>query len=398
VAGRGSEEDQDPQRQERASAATSPELRRADRRLFAVATGLTAAAAVLHFATSVDLAQFAVSAVALAALAAVVARGVDQLGQRLRPGPTGVLQGVFGNLPELMFSIFALRAGLLTVVQAALVGSVLGNVLLVQGLAFVAGGLRHGTQRFGAEQARALVLMLVLAVAVVMVPTVVAGLGGPVAHHRRALSSVVAVVLLVVYGLNLVTSLRAPGKRGRAAGQGQRAELSTGALRTLPADEPRRPTGAGGWSISMTLVVLGTAAVAAAFVADWFVDALSPAIHTLGVSEAFSGLVIVAIASNAVENVAGVQLAARDRSDHALSVILQSPLQILLVLMPVLVLLSPAIGGPALSFDLPPALVVSLALATVVTVVVVFDGESTWTEGVALLGLYAVVAASFWWG
>lgn len=378
--------------------ATAPRLSRTDRRLLATATGLTVAAGVLRYATSVDLAQFAVSAVTLAALAAVVARSVDQLGQRLGPAPTGMLQGAFGNLPELMFGIFALRAGLLRVVQAALVGSVLGNVLLVLGLAFVAGGLRHGTQRFGAEQARALVLMLVLAVAVVLVPTVVAGLGGPVAHHRRALSSVVAVVLLVVYGLNLVPSLRAPARGRRPRGDPEGAEEATGGLRAVPAGGPSRPAEPGGWSLPVTLLVLGTAGVVAAFVSDWFVDALGPAISTLGLSEAFSGLVIVAIASNAVENVAGVQMAARNRSDLAISVILQSPLQVLLVLMPVLVLASPAIGGPALSFALPPALVVSVALATVVSVVVVFDGESTWTEGVALLGLYAVVAASFWWG
>ncbi|MBO0893612.1 MAG: hypothetical protein J2O39_04470, partial [Acidimicrobiales bacterium] len=305
--------------------------------------------------------------------------GTDELGQRLGPGATGVLQAALGNLPELMFSIFALQAGLLTVVQAALVGSVLGNVLLVLGLAFVAGGLRHGTQRFAAEQARAMVLMLVLAVAVVIVPTVASSLGGPVAHHRRTLSSVVAVVLLLVYGLNLITALRAP----------HRPRASRG---------PRRLRERGGWSLPVALVVLAGAGTAAAFVSEWFVHALTPAISTLGISEAFSGLVIVAIASNAVEHVVGVQLAARNQPDLALSVIVQSPLQILLVLMPILVLASPAIGGPALTFALPLGLLIALALAALVTVVVVFDGESNWTEGVALLGLYAVVATSFWWG
>jgi Ca2+:H+ antiporter len=375
MAGQVAGEDRDPQREVLGKTATGARLGRTERWLLAGATGLTAVAGVLRYATSADLAQFAVSAVTLAVLAALIARCTDQLAQRLGPGATGVVQGALGNLPELLFSIFALQAGLLTVVQAALVGSVLGNVLLVLGLAFVAGGLRHGTQRFGAEQARALVLMLVLAVAVVMVPTVAAG---PVAHHRRALSSVVAIVLLVVYGLNLLISLRVPAKERPAAA--------------------RRNGGQVGWSLPMTLVLLGAAAVAAAFVSAWFVHALSPAISTLGISEAFSGLVIVAIASNAVEHVVGVELAARDKPDLAVSVILQSPLQVLLVLMPVLVLASPVIGGPDLSFALPPALVISLALATVVTVVVVFDGESNWTEGVALLGLYAVIAASFWWG
>jgi Ca2+:H+ antiporter len=356
------------------------------RGLVVAAAAVTAAAAVLRYATSADLAQFAVSALALALLAALIGRATDELGRRTGPAAAGILQSALGNLPELTFSIFALRAGLLPVVQAALVGSVLGNVLLVLGLAFLAGGLRHGTQQFGPEQARALVLMLVLAVAVAVVPTVGAGLPGPISHHRRALSSIVAVVLLAVYGLNLLASVRAPGRKKEGGPVFDRAPGTPGASRS------------SGRPLSSVLALLGASGVAAAFASEWLVHALGPAISALGITEAFSGLVIVAIASNAVEHAVGVSMAARNESDLALSVILQSPLQVLLVLMPVLVLASPAIGGPALSFVFPPRLVVSLVLATAVTVVVVFDGESTWTEGVALLGLYGVVAASFWWG
>ena len=144
--------------------------------------------------------------------------------------------------------------------------------------------------------------------------------------------------------------------------------------------------------------MLALASVLAALVSDWFVEALTPATRALGLSEAFTGLVIVAIASNAVENVVGVQLAARNKSDHAISVILNSPLQIALALVPVLVLLSFVLGGAHLLLAMPPLLVATLALSTVLPTLIVYDGESIWLEGLALIGLYGMIATAFWWG
>jgi Ca2+:H+ antiporter len=143
--------------------------------------------------------------------------------------------------------------------------------------------------------------------------------------------------------------------------------------------------------------VLAVAGVAAAFVSDWFVAALTPAMDAAHISQAFAGLVVVAIAGNAVENVVGIQLGARNETDYALSVILQSPLQIALVLAPVLVLIAPLVGA-TFTLVLSPLLVASLLIAVIVTVLVVNDGESTWLEGVTLVVLYALVASAFWWG
>jgi Ca2+:H+ antiporter len=157
------------------------------------------------------------------------------------------------------------------------------------------------------------------------------------------------------------------------------------------APEPAR------WTLATTVVVLGAAGVGAAFVSDWFVTALRPATETLGMSEAFAGLVVVAIAGNAVENVVGVQLAARNRPDFAISVIVNSALQIALVLTPVLVFAS-LFFGTTLTLVFPTLLAISLLLAAAITALVVYDGESTWEEGAILIGLYVVVAASFWWG
>ena len=365
-------------------------LSKGDTRLLAGSALLTAASGVTRYVHAGKVVPFVVSAAGLAVLAAVVGRSVDRLGDRLGAGLTGVVQSALGNLPELFLGIFALRAGLVGVVQAALVGSVLGNVLLVLGLAFVVGGARHGTQRFPAESARNVALLLLLAVAVLLLPSLSAHLNVAVAQHERPLSDVASAVLLTVFVLSVPGSIRREREpaafTGEAAGEGKADTVVEEAFGELQ------------WSTGLVVGVLLASSVAAAFVSDWFVASLTPALSVLHMSQAFAGLVVVAIAGNAVENVVGIQLAARNRADYALQVILQSPVQIALALFPVLVLLSPLIGGAALTLVLPPLLAVVLALTAVVTVVVVYDGESTWIEGACLLGLYTVVAASFWWG
>ena len=364
---------------------------RSERRLVAVSVLLTVGSAVTRYVGAGRVVPFVVSALALASLAAIVGRSVEHLGERMGPGPTGVLQSALGNLPELFFGIFALRAGLVTVVQTALVGSILANLLLILGLAFVAGGLRHGTQRFDAPPVRDATMLLVLAVAILMIPTLSSHLALPVAHHEVALSNVAAVILLVVFVLSVVAGLRYRPASPPAA-------TAPGTGGSFGAETPERTARGSHWPVWLLVTMLVGSAVGAAFVSQWFVDALTPALGALHISQSFAGLVVVAIAGNAVENVVGVQLALQNRPEYALSVILQSPVQIAFGLIPVLVLLSPVLGGAQLTLVLPLLLVVALAIGTVVAVIVVYDGESTWLEGVALIGLYAAIAAAFWWG
>ena len=144
--------------------------------------------------------------------------------------------------------------------------------------------------------------------------------------------------------------------------------------------------------------MLAVAAVAAAFVSDWFVTALEPAMDAAGISEAFAGLVIVAIAGNAIENVVGIQLAAKGESEYAFSVVLNSPIQIALVLAPLLVILSQVFGLATLTLVFSPLLVVVLVLAVMLAAMIALDGESTWLEGATLVALYAIIATAFWWG
>jgi Ca2+:H+ antiporter len=336
-----------------------------------VATG------ILHFAGLNAVLTFIIALLALAALAALVGQATEQVGTRLGPGATGVLQSALGNLPELFVSLFALRAGLVEVVQATIIGSILGNSLLVLGLAFLVGGLRHGAQRFASEAPRIVAILTVLAVAALAVPTMAHGLHVPASAHIEGISIASAIVLLIVFAGSVPFSLKAGGL----------------ALEPAPEDE----AGAA-WPIWLAAALLAVAGIGAAFISDWFIAALEPAIATLHLSQAFTGLVIVAIAGNAVENVVGIQLAAANKPDYAISVILNSSLQVALVLTPALVLLSLVVGGAYLTLVMPPMLVVAVGLAALLGALIVFDGESTWLEGMALLGLYAILAASFWWG
>ena len=193
-----------------------------------------------------------------------------------------------------------------------MIGSILANILLVLGLAFVVGGLKHGTQTFSAPSARLLVTLMLLSVGVMLLPSLTAVLHTPAAQHEVGLSRIAAVVLLLVFAASIPASLRASNS--------QPAEPSS-------AEPPR-------WSLGLSIGVLTATGVLAAVVSDWFVTALQPAIVTLHMSQTFAGLVVVAIAGNAVENVVGLQLARQNKVDYALSVIVNSPVQIALVLPP----------------------------------------------------------------
>jgi len=320
---------------------------------------------------------FVVSAVALATLATVVGQATEQLGNYLGPGATGILQAAVGNLPELFVGFFALQAGLVQVVQSALVGSILANSLLMLGLAFFLGGRKNGTQTFHSETPRVIVVLMVLAVSALVMPTLTYSLHTPASAHEISLSVAGAIVLLILFLASIPFSLQG----------GPMAEV----VHPTEEQEPR-------WSLARVISILVIAGISAAFVSDWFVEVLEPATEMLGISQAFAGLVLVAIAGNAVENVVGIRLAIKNKADYAISILLNSSLQIALALTPILVLLSFFFTSTVLTLVLPPLLVVALALTAILSALIVYDGESNWLEGVALIGLYVLIAMSFWWG
>ena len=370
-------------------AAALPLFSRRDRIMIAVTVVAAGGAGALHFAHANPLLSFVVSAVALAALASLVGRSVEALGDRLGPKATGLLQTALGNLPELFVILFALKAGLFDVVKATLVGSILANVLLVLGAAFVVGGLKHGRQRFAADDSRTLGLMFTLAVFILAVPSLTAALHTPAATHERTVSLVVSVIMLALFGLSLPASLSRSAKQNHgspiAANPDSAAAASKAAMH-------------GEWPLAMAMAMLAATGVGAAFVSEWFVSALQPAMDAAGVNEVFAGLVIVAIAGNAVENVVGIQLAAKNQMDYAVQVILQSPVQIALTIAPIVVLSAGLLGQPGFDLVLSPLLLASMVMSALVAVLVTFDGESNWFEGAALIALYGAIATSFWWG
>jgi len=335
-------------------------------------------AALTYYQNVNTILAFAASALAVTLLASLVGRSVEQLGDRLGPGATGVLQSALGNLPELFIAIFALKAGLIEVVKAALVGSILSNLLLVLGLSFLVGGLKHGTQKLDPHRARTLVSLMLLSVMAMAIPSLAYWIHTPAESHEQAFSTIVAIVLLVLFLLYLPASLK-KGKEGTAP------------KRKFEMHAPR-------WPLWLSISILAAASVMAAFVSDWFVTALEPSMKALNISDAFAGLVIVAIAGNAIENVVGIQLAAKDQSEYAFSVIVNSPLQIALVLAPLLVIISEVFGLAAFTLVFSPMLVTGLFLAIILAAFISFDGESNWLEGAALIAIYIIIASVFWWG
>jgi Ca2+:H+ antiporter len=336
-----------------------------------VAGVLVAAAGSAHFTDATPVLTFIVAALAIAVLARLVGTSTEQLGSRVGSSAAGAIQSALGNLPELFIALFALRQGLTLVVQSALVGSVIANSVLVLGLAFIVGGLRNGRQTFDSPRARLIATLTILSAAILSVPTLSHAVQTTaVATHEKSLSLICAGVLIALFFLTLPALLS-----------------------VRDTFEPVPPR----WTLPITVIVLGGAGVAAALVSDWFVTALKPATETLGMSEVFAGLIVVAIAGNAVENVVGVQLAARNRPDFAISVIINSALQVALLLTPILVFAS-LFFAAQLTLVFPTLLAICLLLSALILAVVVYDGDSTWEEGAILVGFYVVVAASFWWG
>ena len=284
-----------------------------------------------------------------------------------------MMQSTLGNLPELFVVIFALQKGELIVAQTAIVGSILANALLVLGLVIVVGARRSddGLMRFSKRLPRDTATLLQVTVFILVLLGLSLGAHDPASHHVKAISAVGAVCLLVVYMAWVVPYLRADGKPESPPEQSE--------VRTLRL------------SLGFTLALLIVAGTASAFVSDWFVNALSPAIVQLHISQAFAGLVIVAIAGNAVENTAGLVLAWKGRSDLAISVVKNSVAQIAAFLFPVLVLISFMLAT-TLTFALAPVLIGALALTALALWQVTGDGEAAEFEGWSLVALYVILA------
>ncbi len=329
---------------------------------------------------------FATSALGVIPTAALMGRATEELAARSGPGIGGLLNVTFGNAPELIIALFALNAGLQEVVKASIVGSILGNVLLVMGAAMFIGGLGRDRQRFNSVAASAQSSMLLLAVVAVVMPAVYelvrgSGLPSPTAEivnydsSVEHLSLITALVLIAVYIGGLIFSLRT------------HRDLFNPLTEDEHEEEP--------WSVRKAVGALAVAGVAVAIMSEILVGSISETAHKAGISEFFIGAIVVAIVGNAAEHWVAVLVARKDKMDLAVNIAIGSSAQIALFVAPVLVLCSYLLGPSPLSLVFNGFEVAALILAALIANQVTQDGESTWFEGLQLLAVYAIVAVTF---
>jgi Ca2+:H+ antiporter len=344
-------------------------LRRSEVVGLGVVAVLTALAAVGRYAPGFPaVPAFILATLALAGLAWVVSFSTEQVGHRLGPQATGFMHSTLGNLPEFFVVIFALEAGERVVAETAILGSILVNALLVLGMVIVAGAIRadRGIMTFSARLPNDTATLLLVASFIIVLIGLATGAHDAASHHVQTISIVGAVAILIVYSAWL------------------RQYLTS-------AEMPERPSERARLSRTEGIVILAAGAIGSAFVSDWFVHALRPTIATLHISRAFAGLVIVAIAGNAVENVAGIFLASTGQSELAISVVKNSVAQIAAFLYPALVLVS-LLTTTHLTFALSPVYIGALIGTAILVWQITGDGEATVFEGTALIATFVILA------
>ena len=341
-------------------------------RLFLGATAaVTALAGVLRYSNASAVIAFAAATVALAGLAWMVALATEQVGLRFGPAVTGFMQSTLGNLPEFFIVLFALGSGELVVAQTSLIGSIFANALFVLGIVIVVGTIRapDGCFRFRPRLPQDTATLLFASIFVIVIIGLSVASSDRASHHLEGISTVGAISILVVYAAWVWRYLQSDPPPEAEAGQ----------------TEPRI-------SFPLAVALLAVAGTGAAFVSDWFIHALDPAVESLGISKAFAGLVIVAIAGNAVENFTGIFLAAKGKSDLAISVVKNSVAQIAAFLFPALVLTS-YLFSTHLTFELAPVYIGALFLTAISVWQITGDGEAQMFEGLSLIAIYVVLAA-----
>jgi Ca2+:H+ antiporter len=361
-------------------------LSHSDRRSLALAVASTLAAGILHQSKGNEAVAFIFTALSIAALTNLVGTSIEALGDRLGPGKTSLIQSFFGNMPLFFVLLFAVRDGLYELAKAAVVGSVLANVLLITGVGFFVGGRRHGTQALNGYLHRQLMFLTVLSVFIISMPTAASSLHLPAASQIHLLTFVVAILLFALFALSVYDNLRHRGSRSPMLSSREAYEAKT------KAEEH------GQWPLKLAIAMVAISMGASIAVSYWFIDVLPSATSSLGLSTAFTGFVIVALASNAIENAVGIRLAYNNQPDFALQVVLQSPVGVIMTITPFLALISPLIGADAFTLVLSPMMVTALIVSVVVLIVVVTDGEATWFKGASMVALYLALATSFWWG
>ena len=323
---------------------------------------------------------FAASALSIVPLAGLMSRATEQLAHRLGSTVGGLLNATFGNATELIIAFLALSAGKIEVVKASIVGSILGNLLLVLGVSLLLGGFKFKEQRFSVKIAGTIASLLTISVLALLIPTIFGVTARSVDPAQvigldRQLSDAAAVALILLYVGYLIFTLRTHSDR--------LASVDEGAW------------DAGGhapqWSLPLAAGALLVATVAVGFMSELLVGSIDAATSSLGLSEFFVGLIVLPIIGNAAEMAAAVTFALKNRMELTISIALGASVQIALLVAPLLVLAGLLLGKP-LDLVVTPLELVAVSGAVLVVNSVVRDGETNWLEGLMLLAVYVILA------
>jgi Ca2+:H+ antiporter len=327
---------------------------------------------VLEVADAEPIAVFFCSAAAIIPLAGLIGHATEDLAARMGAQAGGLLNATFGNVTEMIISLFLILEGEIAVVKASITGSIIGNVLLVLGLAFLVGGWTRVEQTFNQASAGLHSASLVIAVIGLMMPALFAFTPEATDFRTEAVSIGVAIVLIAVYVFGLMFSFVTHRQLFRS---------------TFEHGEPK-------WSKGRAFGVLGVATAGVALMSEILVGALEPTVEDLGMSKLFVGLIVVPIVGNAAEHSSAIFLAAKDKMDVAIEIAIGSSTQIALFVAPMLVFLSLALGE-SMDFIFTGFEIAAVAFSSAILAFIALDGRSNWLEGVQLLAAYVIMAISF---
>ena len=325
-----------------------------------------------------DIWLFVTSAIAIIPLAHLIGEATEQLAIKLGPTMGGFMNATFGNAAELIIGIFALKAGLYELVKASISGSIIGNILLILGLSMLVGGWGRVKQTFDQTAARVTSTMMLLATVALVMPAFlqleVIGTRASILNMEEHLSIVVSIILLLTYGASLIFTLKTHQPAyGEVGVETEHAKLSKRAA----------------------LVLLALATAGTAFEAELLTSGVTAATETLGLSEFFIGIIVVAIVGNAAEHYSAIVMARRNRMDLAVTIATASSTQIALLVAPLLVFISLLFGEP-MTLVFNGLEIIAIALSVAIATLVSLDGESNWFEGLQLVVVYIILAVVFY--
>ncbi|MBI3242842.1 MAG: calcium/proton exchanger [Chloroflexi bacterium] len=326
------------------------------------------------------IAIFGFACAALIPLAGWIGESTEMLAERTGPKIGGLLNATFGNAAELIITIAAIREGLLELVKASLTGSILGNLLLVLGASMLFGGLKNGRQKFDRARAGQNSTMLLMVLIALAVPTLFSPAIGPDSSQPvEALSLGVATCMILIYGLGIFYSFRAP------------------ATEDTPLTRPSAEHGVKHlWSPQKSLAVMAATVAAVVVLSELLVGTVEPIIEEFPfITEFFLGIILIPIIGNVAEHLVAVQVAMKNQMDLSVEIAVGSSLQIALFVAPALVFVSLLFPAPYLTLHFNQFELIAMMAASVIVALVSADGETNWLEGAQLLVVYVMLGLAF---